>query len=891
MSENKNGYHVHKNPGKRILWYSNAPYAPTGYGNQTGLMCAHLPQHGHEMAVLANYGLSGTKLNIGGVKIYPNGRAQHSNDIVQAMADDFEADVIVTLYDAWPLSFATLPGPHTPWVAWAPVDHETVPPPVVESLQKAQAVVAYSRHGQQALKEAGIDAHYIPHGVDTNLFNPGDGAEAQAAARKEIGFPAEAFVIGMVAANTGYPSRKCIPEALAAFAEFQADHPEALLYLHMRTDASNQGVDVNAIIKSLGLTRSVLLCDQFQLQLGYPAGYMANLYRAFDVLLNPSRGEGFGIPILESLACGTPVIATDTTAMTELVEDCGWLVEGEPFWSAQGAWQKVPKVEEIVRALENAWSVKFGPSTWREELQRQCVERAQLYDFASVVAPMWDMYLRSEPWLPKPVRVSVITPWRDHPELIPLYERSVQGADEVIIVDNASAPETADLLEAMAARLGGRYVPQSENLWFSQACNLGASEATGEVLVFLNNDIAAKPGWLNQVRTEVKAGGLFGPSLAGCPIGKFDIPGGDVPYLEGWCLAVHTETWFELDGFDEDAYPLPYYEDADLAFRAAEMGAKLVQTSWPVIHLGSMTTGFEPGAFDGVKANHATFMARVNEARKGIPNIKLGNVHEHEWQRTGLFVDGKLCVPCKEPSCSAGLIDALNAPYVVAGFFPLASNGIGMDIDDDPEGGVAKIVCKEIELSYRLDEIPFEPDNVVLDIGAHVGIVSIYLAKKYPELKILAFEPMPENYQRLVRNLRVNSIENVYPINKALTGDGRFVSMEGSFHQNSGGMTVLNSNGNASLPSITLQNIFEEYELDRVRLVKIDCEGAEYETLGATPELLNKVDYLRGEFHVFQDHDPRELLDMCGQYIPDENIRVSISKIEIREDEYARRSL
>ncbi|HNB50342.1 MAG TPA: glycosyltransferase [Anaerolineales bacterium] len=618
---------AHENPGKRILWYSNAPYAPTGYGNQTGLVCAYLPEWGHQLAVLANYGLSGTKLQIGGVKIYPNGRAQHSNDIVQAMADDFQADVIVTLYDAWPLTFASLPGPHTPWVAWAPVDHETVPPPVLESLRKAQAVVAYSRHGQEALRKAGLDAHYIPHGVETEVFTPGDQGEA----RRAIGFPEGAFLVGMVAANTGYPSRKCIPEALYAFREFWLDHPDALLYLHMRTDESNQGVDVNAIIRALGLERAVILCDQFQLQLGYPTEYMVNLYRAFDVLLNPARGEGFGIPILESLACGTPVIATNTTAMIELVQECGWLVDGEPFWSGQGAWQVVPKVEDITFNLENAYLSKNDDWYWRA-LQERCREQGLKYDFAEVVAPAWDAFLRAEPWKRPPATVSVITPWHNHPDLIPLYERAVAAADEVIIVDNASEVDTATALRAMCQRHGWTYLRNAENRWFSAACNQGAEEAVGGILLFLNNDIVAPAylsgpgGWLDQVRRDVLPKTLCGPSQAFCPVVGFDVPGGDVPYIEGWCLAIRREDWDMVGGFDEVAYPLPYYEDTDLSLRAVnDWGFRLVKTTWPVVHLGSMTVQEMPSALGGARTNQTTFMERVAYARRGLPIFAVGD--------------------------------------------------------------------------------------------------------------------------------------------------------------------------------------------------------------------------------------------------------------------------
>ena len=125
---------------------------------------------------------------------------------------------------------------------------------------------------------------------------------------------------------------------------------------------------------------------------------MVLIYRATDVLLNPSLGEGFGIPIMEAQSCGTPVIANDWTSMTELVERAGgWLVKGQPFRHAHQADFSMPLISSIEQALEAAYYSWRTGKQWEERVMA-ARELALSYDFQNVVAPMWHQYLIGEEW-------------------------------------------------------------------------------------------------------------------------------------------------------------------------------------------------------------------------------------------------------------------------------------------------------------------------------------------------------------------------------------------------------------------------------------------------------------------------------------------------------------
>ena len=68
----------------------------------------------------------------------------------------------------------------------------------------------------------------------------------------------------------------------------------------------------------------------------------------------------------------------------------------------------------------------------------------------------------------------------------------------------------------------------------------------------------------------------------------------------------------------------------------------------------------------------------------------------------------------------------------------------------------------------EVNKLNFSENPVIIDIGANVGIVSFYFAKKYPNAKIFAYEPHPLNFQNLVKGIEVNNITNIYPFNLAV---------------------------------------------------------------------------------------------------------------------------
>jgi FkbM family methyltransferase len=159
----------------------------------------------------------------------------------------------------------------------------------------------------------------------------------------------------------------------------------------------------------------------------------------------------------------------------------------------------------------------------------------------------------------------------------------------------------------------------------------------------------------------------------------------------------------------------------------------------------------------------------------------------------------------------------------------------------------------------KVNELKFSENPIIIDIGANVGIVSFYFAKKYPKAKIFAYEPHPLNYQNLIKGIETNNITNVYPFNLAVfSKSGLDVKIH--LHENntsaSSVFRYLPEDPYIEVKTISLEDILKQNNISYIDFLKIDCEGAEFDILENTQMFYSNdipIENMFVEFHRFME--------------------------------------
>jgi GT2 family glycosyltransferase len=181
---------------------------------------------------------------------------------------------------------------------------------------------------------------------------------------------------------------------------------------------------------------------------------------------------------------------------------------------------------------------------------------------------------------------------------LPALSAELGEGDELIVVDNDSADDSAGLVTELVP--AARVVRMGRNVGFAAACNAGAEEASGDLLVILNPDAAPLPGWglgirrpwlegrgwaawqalvaeaegtrINSAGNPVHFTGIVWAGMHGRPIAEAPAAG-EVVCLSGACLAIPLTTWRAVGGFPERFFL--YHEDVDLSLRLRLRGDTL----------------------------------------------------------------------------------------------------------------------------------------------------------------------------------------------------------------------------------------------------------------------------------------------------------------------------
>lgn len=234
----------------------------------------------------------------------------------------------------------------------APNLHETISGPAAAAVAGCDRVIAYGRWASQVLRSVRERVSYLPHGISLAPFETPTQTDAETAWVQQqlgpyrgIGQP----VVGCVATNQ---PRKDLGLYFRTLAVLRQRGYPVFGWLH--TDTLVKAWSVQQLVEDCGLAKRVAVTGIGD---AFTDRQLALLYQACDVTIAPGLGEGFGYPIVESLASGVPVVHGDFGGGAELVPKIEWRfpVRARRLEGIYALQRPIFEPEDVANAIERVW--------------------------------------------------------------------------------------------------------------------------------------------------------------------------------------------------------------------------------------------------------------------------------------------------------------------------------------------------------------------------------------------------------------------------------------------------------------------------------------------------------------------------------------------------------
>jgi len=379
----------------KVLYMSDGIWSHTGFGVVGKNIIPRLKDK-FEIGMI-NWQYQGAPFMVDEMKVYGTKSHFFGEDVFQRTVIDFKPDILITHGDHWMVNYIALPKHRKllkklgiKWIWYLPVDTDMIPEQYINDIKSADAIVSYAKFAKPIIEKYHDNVTYIPLGVDTEIFKKLP--EKEVAEWKRNNKIEDKFVIGCVARNQ---ERKQINRLGKAFKYFAEGKNDVKLWLHtdpydpmgMSKDYAGRKHPILLYsLKRAGIMDKVLFSGITYNQ-GFTLETLNKVYNGFDIHALSTTGEGFGLPIIESMAVGIPNVMTSFTTAKELIgnDERGAHAKVEAFVEGnQGTNRALVDEHNMAEKFE----ILYNNEGLRKDMNKRCVEFAKQYDWKKLI-PKW----------------------------------------------------------------------------------------------------------------------------------------------------------------------------------------------------------------------------------------------------------------------------------------------------------------------------------------------------------------------------------------------------------------------------------------------------------------------------------------------------------------------